>query len=71
MARGYRQISWAAVFVVLAALAVPWFRWGNDTIVAGLPVLLWWHIGWMALVSVVFAVFARRDWERVMGVTRG
>jgi len=47
---------------VLMALAVPWFLWDTSAIAAGLPVWLWWHIGWMALASVVFAVFARTDW---------
>jgi hypothetical protein len=56
------SVVWGAVFLVLMALAVPWFLWGSAAVVAGLPVWLWWHIGWMALASVVFAVFARRGW---------
>jgi len=57
-----RTVGWAVVALVLMALAVPWFLWDNSAIAAGLPVWLWWHIGWMALASVVFAVFARTDW---------
>jgi len=57
-----RIVGWTVVALVLMALAVPWFLWGNAGTVAGLPVWLWWHIGWMALASVVFAVFARTDW---------
>ncbi|WP_226004193.1 DUF3311 domain-containing protein [Natrinema salinisoli] len=53
---------WAAVGVVLAGLAIPWFLWGSATVVAGLPVWLWWHIGWMGIVSVVFWVFTQRAW---------
>jgi len=53
---------WAVVAVLLSALAVPWFLWRDGTVVAGLPVWLWWHIGWMVLASVVFSVFARRAW---------
>jgi len=57
-----RAVGWAVVALVLMALAVPWFLWDSSAIAAGLPVWLWWHIGWMALASVVFAVFARTDW---------
>ena len=54
--------AWAAVGAVLVALAVPWFLWGNATVVAGLPVWVWWHVGWLALCSAVFALFAHRAW---------
>ena len=57
-----RAVGWTAVALVLMALAVPWFLWDTSAIAAGLPVWLWWHIGWMALASVVFAVFTRTDW---------
>lgn len=53
---------WPVAFVVLMALAIPWFMWGVDTVVAGLPIWLWWHVGWMALTAVVFYLFARRAW---------
>ena len=57
-----RIAGWAVVALVLMALAVPWFLWGDAGTAAGLPLWLWWHIGWMGLSSVVFAVFARTDW---------
>ena len=57
-----RLVGWAVVALVLMALAVPWFLWGDARTAFGLPVWLWWHVGWMALASVVFAVFARTDW---------
>jgi len=57
-----RIVGWTVIALVLMALAVPWFLWGNTQTVVGLPVWLWWHIGWMALASVVFAVFTRTDW---------
>jgi len=57
-----RVAVWTVVALVLMVLAVPWFLWDTSVIAAGLPVWLWWHIGWMALASVVFAVFARTDW---------
>jgi len=53
---------WIGVAVVLVALAVPWFMWGSSRVLAGLPVWVWWHIGWLALTAVVFAVFARTGW---------
>ena len=54
--------GWALVIGVLVVFAVPWFLWGSSRIVSGLPLWLWWHIGWMGLASVVFYAFARRAW---------
>jgi len=56
------MILWPGIAFVLVALAVPWFMWGSSRVVAGLPVWVWWHIGWLALTAVVFAVFARTAW---------
>jgi len=50
------------VALVLVALAVPWFLWGSSQVVAGLPVWVWWHIGWMVLTAGVFYVFTRTAW---------
>jgi len=55
-------VAWGVVFAVLVALSIPWFLWGNDAMVAGLPVWLWWHVGWMVVTAGAFAAFARRDW---------
>ncbi|ELY67945.1 DUF3311 domain-containing protein [Natrinema versiforme] len=54
--------GWIAVGIALAALAIPWFLWGSATIVAGLPIWLWWHVGWMGLASLVFWLFTQRAW---------
>lgn len=69
MERPTETVLWSIVGLLLVALAIPWFLWGNDTVVAGLPVWIWWHIGWMGLASVVFAVFSHRGWG--LGITRG
>jgi hypothetical protein len=62
MVSSVERYAWPVVFAVLIVLAVPWFLWGVDAVVAGLPVWLWWHVGWMALASVLFWLFARRAW---------
>ncbi|RQG92207.1 DUF3311 domain-containing protein [Natrarchaeobius chitinivorans] len=54
--------GWAAVGIVLCTFAIPWFLWGDGTVIAGIPLWLWWHIGWMGLASVVFWLFASRAW---------
>jgi hypothetical protein len=59
---------WSSVAVVLVALAVPWFMWGSDAVVAGLPVWVWWHVGWMGVCAVTFYVFTRTAWG--VGVER-
>ena len=61
------KYAWAAAFAVLAAFSIPWFLWGNDEVAYGLPVWLWWHVGWMGLTALVFALFARRAWG--LGIT--
>ncbi|MCG1003872.1 MULTISPECIES: DUF3311 domain-containing protein [Halobacterium] len=63
-------VGWGIGFVVLAALAIPWFLWDDASMVAGLPVWIWWHIGWMVVTAAAFAVFARRDWGLFAGVAR-
>jgi len=58
----FESYGWAIAFVVLAALSIPWFLWGSSTVAFGLPVWLWWHVGWMAVVALAFRTFARRAW---------
>lgn len=60
---------WVVVFAVLIVFAVPWFLWGNDRVVAGLPVWIWWHVGWMAAAAITFRVFAGRAWG--LGIEEG
>ena len=54
--------GWAAVFAALLTFAIPWFLWGDSRLVYGLPLWLWWHIGWMALASIAFWLFTKRAW---------
>ncbi|APX95168.1 DUF3311 domain-containing protein [Natronorubrum daqingense] len=54
--------GWIVVAVVLCGLAIPWFLWGDGTVVWGIPLWLWWHVGWMGVASVVFWVFTQRAW---------
>ncbi|WP_247002435.1 DUF3311 domain-containing protein [Halosolutus gelatinilyticus] len=54
--------GWIAIGLVLCGLAIPWFLWADATVIAGLPLWLWWHVGWMLLASLVFWTFARRSW---------
>jgi len=68
MTRQKKDYLWIGVFAVLVTFAIPWFLWGNATAWLGLPVWLWWHIGWMVLAAVAFAQFARGAWDRGMNV---
>lgn len=69
--RAKQDAVWIGAFTILIVLAVPWFLWGNESIVAGLPIWLWWHIFWMGLAAVVFYLFTRESWDRMMGVDEG
>jgi hypothetical protein len=62
-------VGWSVVAAVLAALAVPWFLWDEATVVLGLPVWLWWHVGWLLLASAVFWLFATKAWG--IGIEEG
>jgi len=64
------KFAWGATFAVLLAFAVPWFLWRSDTVVAGLPVWIWWHVGWLVLTSAAFHLFARRSWGLWIGGER-
>lgn len=69
MRRMEEIVLWTVVGLLLVGLAIPWFLWGNAAVVAGLPLWLWWHVGWMVLTAAVFALFARRAWG--LGIRRG
>ena len=62
MNRRTETVLWATVALVLVALSIPWFLWGTETVVAGLPLWLWWHVGWMLVTAVVLWTFTRRSW---------
>jgi Protein of unknown function (DUF3311) len=62
MVSTYERYAWGLVFVVLVVFAVPWFLWGDARVIRGLPVWLWWHVGWMGLASFAFWLFSRRAW---------
>ena len=63
------EYGWVVVFAALLAFAIPWFLWGDARLAYGLPLWLWWHIGWMALASVAFWLFTKRAWG--LGITTG
>lgn len=67
MVSNVERYGWAVAMAVLIALAIPWFLWGDSRIALGLPLWLWWHIGWLTLSSAVFWLFARRAWG--IGIT--
>lgn len=54
--------GWVLAGLVLVALAIPWFLWGAADVAYGLPVWVWWHVGWMVVASVTFYAFASRAW---------
>jgi len=56
------KYGWTVALAVLIALAIPWFLWGDGRTAVGLPLWLWWHVGWMGLAAVVFGVFSTRVW---------
>jgi len=61
--------GWAIAAVVLVAGSIPWFLWRDSTVVAGLPLWLWWHVGWLCLASFSFLAFTRYGWG--IGVESG
>lgn len=65
-----RNVVWLAVFLALVVFAVPWFLWGDSTVVAGLPLWLWYHVAWLALTAVVFYAFTRTGWGAIVEVSR-
>lgn len=70
--RDRREFVWITAFAVLVAFAVPWPLWGIDRVVAGLPVWIWWHVGWLGVCTLVFSRFVRSGaWERGMGLDAG
>lgn len=66
MTRPIVDYLWIAAFGLFATFAVPWFLWGNATVWAGLPLWLWWHVGWMLAASAAFYAFTLGAWDRLM-----
>lgn len=69
MASRRERVGWVAVTVVILALAIPWFLWGDGRLWLGLPLWLWWHIAWLAMATGVLYLFVTRAWGAF--VTRG
>jgi len=63
------RAGWAIGAVVVVAASIPWFLWRDSTVVAGLPLWLWWHVGWLCLASLGFLAFTRYGWG--IGVESG
>jgi len=57
------RYGWILALATLVAFAVPWFLWGDSRTALGLPLWLWWHVGWMGLAAVVFRLFTIRAWD--------
>ena len=62
MATLKERYLWAVVFAVLVVFSVPWFLWQHDLVIAGLPIWIWWHVGWMVVTALVFVLFTRHGW---------
>ena len=62
MASTVERYGWAVLMGLLITLAIPWFLWGDSRTALGLPLWLWWHIGWMVLASASFWLFTIRAW---------
>ncbi len=56
------RLLWGGLFMTIIVFAIPWFLWGNEQLFLGLPVWLWWHIGWLGLASVLFWLFSMFGW---------
>ena len=54
--------GWWIGAALLCLLGVPWFLWGDSTIVLGLPLWIWWHVGWLLFTSLLFWIFTQRYW---------
>jgi len=67
MASRAERYGWVVALALVVALAVPWFLWGDSRTALGLPLWLWWHVGWMGLAAVVFRLFAARAWGAGVG----
>ena len=71
--RRWHRVRWLLIGAVLAVAAVPWWLWQTPLRWGPLPVYVWYHIGWMGLVTLVFIRFARRWWQPLgtIGSTQG
>jgi len=68
-----QRVRWVVIGVILVGASIPWWLWQDPLRWGPLPVYVWYHIGWMVVVTVVFIHFARRWWEPLgtVDATRG
>lgn len=62
MASRRERLAWVVITAILLVFAIPWFLWGDDRLWLGLPIWLWWHIGWLVLAMIAFYLFTKRSW---------
>ena len=63
MSRRARLAAWIVGFAAFMVMGVPWFLWGSSTVRFGLPLWVWYHVGWLVGAAVVFWAFARWFWR--------
>ena len=62
MSERLTKVGWGVIAILLSVFSIPWFLWDDNTVMAGLPLWLWYHIAWMGLTAVVLYVFTQRAW---------
>jgi len=64
MTRLKKGIFWAIALFIIMVMGVPWFLWGSSFLFLGIPVWVWYHVGWLFLVTIIFWIFVRTFWAR-------
>lgn len=68
MTRTRAKVLWVAIFLVTMVMGVPWFLWRSSRLFMGIPVWVWYHIGWLLFLVFLFWLFVRTYWTRAKGI---
>lgn len=59
-----RNAAWIVSWMVLVLLGLDFFNWGKTPrLILGLPGWLWWNVGLVLLISLVYFILTRFSWE--------
>ncbi|RLE14708.1 hypothetical protein DRJ04_01850 [Candidatus Aerophobetes bacterium] len=58
------KILWIVVFFITMVMGIPWFFWGSSSCFIGIPVWVWYHIGWLLFLIFLFWLFVKTYWGK-------
>ena len=59
-----KKVVWVVVFFITTVMGVPWFLWGSSLLFIGIPLWVWYHVGWLLFAVFLFWLFVKTYWTK-------